>query len=78
MAKWLNKRFLEAKLNNMIIAFIIPQSQSARVIQWTLPCGNAEQYDYWVHYKAQQSVKRRFNVRFLAAKPLQSSADIIP
>ena len=46
LTKWFNKRYLAAKLNNMIFAFIIPQSKSDKVIQWTLPCGNAEQYDF--------------------------------
>ena len=31
-----------------------------------------------VHSSAPTSGKRRFNVRFLSAKPLQSLADIIP
>ena len=35
----------------------------------TLPCGKAEHPNHYVHSNALQSGKRRFNVRFIAAKP---------
>ena len=39
-----NVRHISAKPLQSL-ADIIPQSQYGKVIQWTLPCGNAEQYD---------------------------------
>ena len=54
LAKWFNKRFLAAKLNNMIIAFIL-QSKSGRVVYLAFSTYKSSQNLYFVEKNSLQN-----------------------
>ena len=57
LTKWFNKRFLAAKLNNMIFAFIIPQSKSGRVAYLAFSTYKSSQNLYFVEKNSLQNMR---------------------
>ena len=55
LTKWFNKRYLAAKLNNMIFAFIIPQSKSGRVVYLAFSTYKSSQNLYFVEKNSLQN-----------------------
>jgi hypothetical protein len=57
LTKWFNKRYLAAKLNNMIFAFIIPQSKSGRVAYLAFSTYKSSQNLYFVEKNSLQNMR---------------------